>query len=426
MWFPGFATIIDLLLRIPLRGFQARFLDSGEGDERIYSTGPNEKGEMVPNPAYSRGRSEGCLVLLRSIGGKETLGLHINTNKSSLLNEEGYDIAWCPPELERSLLALREWQVEHNPLSEPIPCMERNEFLTHRNKSTTQSVKKTFPLFRSPEGNGWPISSSRLRKYWDRLVSAAEDELAAAGRPACLTEIVELDGKQVKKAIYDIHSLRVSGITALLEAGLEPDIVQQVAGHSSIMMTMYYKKTEISRINEAMERAYAKTLSDCESNGVSVDQMALGNIHPDCSTTALSMFSEGRLRMDGSVNVMTHGICPGGECSTGSIDRGPIPSGACSICRHRLTGPAFLPGIVLNANKLMHGLHVVAAEIADMDKKIQTKIDAGENPRLLEGQRELREREAESIITQWSAEIQYAEFAKRGLKAPGVLAPAEN
>ena len=35
VWFPAVARILDLLLRLPLRGMQARFLDFGEGDEFI-------------------------------------------------------------------------------------------------------------------------------------------------------------------------------------------------------------------------------------------------------------------------------------------------------------------------------------------------------------------------------------------------------
>lgn len=32
-WWPGFAALLDIMLALPLRGFQARWLDSGEGDE---------------------------------------------------------------------------------------------------------------------------------------------------------------------------------------------------------------------------------------------------------------------------------------------------------------------------------------------------------------------------------------------------------
>lgn len=406
-WFPAVAVLIDLLLRLPLRGFQARFLDSGEGDGTLFRLNAEGLPEMAPNRGRSS-RAEGCLTVVTGADGSPRAGLYVNTNKTEALDDPGYSIAWCPPELVRHLLMLRDWQCSNNPIVNHVPCMERTQYENHANRDLILRMKTTYPLFRGFDSGGWPISIGRVRKYWNQLVARAEDEINASGGGSRLT----LDRNGERVSVYDIHSLRVTGITNLLAAGLPPDIVQMVAGHSSIVITMYYNKIECDRLNEEMAKASARVISEMESLPGGHDNPGLSNMLPGSRDLALAMLSEKSPRSDGSVAVMSHGICPGGECSTGAPDKSAVPAGACSVCRYRLTGPAFLPGIVLNANRLMFELHECAKEIESLDRRIVELIGNGRDTRLLEGRREVLDLMAEEKARQWSAEVQYAEFVK--------------
>lgn len=431
-WFPGIALFIDLLLCLPLRGFQGRFLDTGEGDDLIPVRSQDGTLELRPNPAKTRmhGRSEGCLDYIPpSYNRPSALGLYVNTNKTSEIENAGYKIPWCPPALEGNIRRMAQWQSERNPVSEPTPCMDKSDFKRHKNRSVADSIKKTFALFRDPDDReGWPISRKDVYEYWDILQAKVEDELAEKGRPTRLTEEVQRDGRTVRKGVYDIHSLRVTGITALLEAGLSPDIVMEVAGHSTIVMTLYYNKVENATIAKKLDAAMLKISEMIEDGGHSpadVKGLGLFNNRNGEDSAGMDLLLERQGRGPGGVSVMSHGICPGGECSTGGAydqsarAHGPVAPGACSLCRYRLTGPAFLPGLVLNANRLMFELHTVAKEVSEANGEIAKAALPSSSASRLRGRVEVLTRKTDALATEWAAEVQYAHMAKDMLeKAP--------
>lgn len=428
-WFPGVAILLDLLLCLPLRGFQARFLDSGEGDQMI--TVRNDAGQLtqIRNPAKTMipGQREGCLDFIpASFTSPPRLGLYINTNKTSETANAGYRIPWCPPDLEANIRRMIAWQSERNAVSEPVPCMDKNDYERHMNRSLVHAVKKTFALFRDPdEAKGWPISRKSLYEYWDLLQATVEDEMTRTGRPVRLTELVSRDGKMVRKGVFDIHSLRVTGITALLEAGLSPDIVMEVAGHATIVMTLYYNKVDNERIAREIDAARRRTIElveGGESSPAEMKGLGLFNTRSEADAAGMEILSDLPGRSAGGVSVMSHGICPGGDCSTGgaydqsSRTHGPVEPGACSLCRYRLTGPAFLPGLVLNANRLMFELHSTAKQIAETNKKIGEVAAPSSASSRLRGVVEVLTRKTDALASEWAAEVQYAQMAKAMLE----------
>lgn len=423
-WFPGVALLIDLLLCLPLRGFQGRFLDSGEGDDLIPVRGPDGTLELRPNTAETRvrGRNEGCLDYIPpSVNGTPALGLYINTNKTSEIENAGYKIPWCPPELEANIRRMAQWQSERNPVKEPTPCMDKTDFKRHMNRSVANSVKKTFALFRDPDDNeGWPISRKAVYEYWDLLLARVEEELAKKGRPMRLTEEVKRDGKTVRKGVFDIHSLRVTGITALLEAGLSPEMVRDVAGHSTIVMTLYYNKVENDRLARAMDAAMRRISETIEEGGRTspeMEMLGLFNMRNGEDSAGMELLLERQGRGPGGVSVMSHGICPGGDCSTGgafdqsSRGHGQVAPGACSLCRYRLTGPAFLSGLVLNANRIMFNLHTAAKELSETNEELARADLPPSSASRLRGSVELLTRQTDALAKEWAAEIQYAQMA---------------
>ena len=130
----------------------------------------------------------------------------------------------------------------------------------------------------------------------------------------------------------------------------------------------------------------------------------------------LERLSHERRFGNGSILVFTHGVCPGGTCETGGEDGSPLPrAGACSLCRYRLTGPAFLPGLVMNANVLIHEVRRTGLEIAALNAEIRKTEDEGRPSGPLRARVEAAYRKNEAAATEWAAEVQYAEGASKWL-----------
>jgi hypothetical protein len=211
------------------------------------------------------------------------------------------------------------------------------------------------------------MTEGRVGYLWDLLMESCEKELAASGErlpdgdPIVLTATFP-DCQRRKKitrrrSLYDLHSLRVSLLTALATDGGVPLHVlsQCVAGHKSLVMTLHYLKTDPDEINRTLREAESKLeagranfLRSLRSNvrkatGFVADQAGIAAL--DRSRTA-------------SWHVMDTGICPvgGTRCGDGGPaigkDRhGPVPGGRnCPRCRFHITGPSFLPGLVARFN----------------------------------------------------------------------------
>ena len=435
IWYPGFAVLVELLLQLPLRGFQARFLDSGEGDELVVGTDADEQPILVPNllGTATKERREGMFYLFETADGQMAVGLHVNTNKTAVDRVSGYEIAWCSPELRDALAMARDWQITHNPVARPVVCMEKHEYETTQNQDILNALKTTYALFRDPaDSRGWPISRDKLFEYWSLLLACAEDELTAAGQKIRLTVAKEVSKGPKKKPIikrqaaYDIHTLRVSGISALIAAGMPPDLVQEVAGHATVVMTLYYNKIKASRLNQTLSNALDRLSTSLDSiDGIGeadferLSAFLINNRNPE-DAVGLSLLSERKGQGDGAVEVMIHGICAGGECATGgdylnqAVGYAPVPRPlACSLCRYRLTGPMFLPGLVLNANRLMHELRTKGKEIADLNEEREQLADQAKPIHAIKARIEALYRETDVIGAEWAAEVQYVHVAEK-------------
>ncbi|MBB4510620.1 VPA1269 family protein [Rhizobium leguminosarum] len=432
-WFPAFAILIDLMLWLPLRGFQARFLDSGEGDDFVIDPRDPDLTERRNTMASAvRKRRESVFYAFETAEGDKALGIHVNTNKTAVDRESGYEIPWCSAELRNNLGRMLHWQIDHNPSALPIPCMEKSDFQAHRNLDIVETVKKTYAIFRDPDDeDAWPISREKLFEYWSRLLACAEDELATKGKKVSLTVEKEVSKGPTKArvlrrlAAFDIHTLRVSGISAMIEAGLPPDMVQDVAGHATIVMTLYYNKIKSAKLNSTLASALDEM--SMKLDGIDgfmeadFDRLSdfLLNTRDPQDAAGKALLAERMGKGDGSVDVMPHGICPGGECETGgeftnqAVGYGPVPRPlACSVCRYRLTGPMFLPGLVMNANRLMHELRRKGKEIAHLQAEREALEDAGKSSHRIKANIEALYRETDIVATEWAAEVQYVHFAE--------------
>lgn len=420
MWFPGPAYLLELLLLLPLRSFQARFLDSGEMDETRHS--PSRTGIVsAKNPKGVKKRSEGVLLPFENLGGERVFGLHVNTNKTGAKRNGSYLIPWSSPEIVSLIETMIRWQETHNPNPTEIPCTEKHEHEKSkaRNAGIERRLKTTVPMFRDPaDHDGWPITRSCLERHWEAVNLAAEEELRRIGRNVTLVETkLGRNGRERIAATHDIHGLRVSGITALIENGVSPEIVQEVAGHSTLAMTLYYLKKRADdmekTLSEAMRRCW-DTVGDARASESDFQEIRAQLFNQSDSDLPKGMLDHQRRLGTGSVLTFTHGICPGGTCDTGGEDGTELRrAGACSLCRYRLTGPAFLSGLVMNSNVLIHELRRIGLDIADLHRQIRELDVQGRQSGPLRANVESLYRQSEATAKEWAAEVQYVMAAKK-------------
>ena len=438
VWFPGIAILMDFLLRIPIRGFQVRFLDSGEGDEFHPNLDEADLPMMRSSlPSAIKGRREFVLTSIDGFSSSRILGLYINTNKTAVDRATGYEIPWCDTALKANILRLRAWQWDWNGIHSPILCVDKGHL--PENPAVLASIKATFPLFRDPsEPDCNPINRDTLRRYWDDLCAAVEDDIkekSCGTKSVRLTSDVVIDkgrGKIERRKVsrYDIHSLRVSGITALIEAGMPPDLVRRLAGHATMIMTLYYNKSSTGELNSRLKAAMDNlTVEVCDVRSDPGEDLVaiadfLTNTRKEEDQGGAELLRECSGHGDGSFEVMSHGICPSGECATGgewgnlAVGFKPVPRPlACSLCRYRLTGPMFLPGLILNANRLVHELRLKGREIAALNLQLETLRAKNKPTHLIAAQIASLYRVTDSITSEWAAEIKYVQVAKDLLAA---------
>lgn len=430
LWWPGLAVLLDLMLTIPLRGFQARWLDTGEGDEFTLEL---DTLQDIPNPLPTARRGRQMGVFTSFPKGLQTperlLGLRITTNKRAVECDGRYGIPWCPDDLRDSLAMLMAWQRRYNPIVEPVRA-EQDRWVTFlRSEEVTALIPEVFALFRDPgSAEGFPPTYQQVQTYWNLLCVAAEDELhTTQGTQFRLTRDRNRRNGDTeyseRVALFDLHSLRVSGITALIEAGLPPHFVQEIVGHAAIVMTLYYHKIHPGQVNRALTDAF-------ESRELSLERIpeVLADLDAYDAFLLNSRATEDALGRDmlrsavgnGTYQVLSHGICPGGDCRTGGEymqnekEHQPVPrAGACALCRYRLTGPMFLVGLVVNANKIMAELHSKGQEIARLNDEVRLRRREGKALTSFEARREVLHRELEDLWMEWAAEHRYVQDSAR-------------
>lgn len=429
LWWPGLAVLLDLMLTIPLRGGQARWLDTGEGDEYVIDADTLEE-EANALPFARKGRQMGVFTSFARgpDSSDRLLGLRITTNKRAVECDGRYGIPWCPDDLRDSLVMMRAWQRKYNPISAPVRAEPNSWATSLRNEEVTALIPQIFPLFRDPgaEDGASPPTYQQVQTYWNFLCTAVEDELHQTRKTAfrLTRDRTRGDDHHTERvARFDLHTLRVSGITALIEAGLPPHFVQEIVGHAAIVMTLYYHKLHPGQVNRAMADAM-------ERRELSLDRIpeVLENLDSYDAFLLNSRASEDAVGRDmlrsaignGSYQVLSHGICPGGDCRTGGEylhaqkEHLAVPrAGACSLCRYRVTGPMFLAGLVVNANKIMAELHAKGQEIARLNDEIRARRRGSKPITAFESRRELLHRELEDLWTEWAAEHQYVENSAR-------------
>lgn len=271
IWSPVRAMVLLVKLHLPLRTYQVRFLDSGEADTWRYQRGDwvlNDKHEFKlgteKNPL-----NRGVFCRLRSADlGENMTGFYINTNKTADQNrnerERGYTIPWQHEELLYWLEKLRNWQEKYNPIVTPTACteLEAKHFGVAKSGQQQREMGAICFLFRDASANGAncnkPVTTSPLYALWYRLLNELEERVAVRGQTlsdGSRLRFVQPDSKTATE--FPLHSLRVSLLTCYSMEGQVPMPVlsKLLAGHSRLLMTLYYTKPTPAMMTQAMQKA---------------------------------------------------------------------------------------------------------------------------------------------------------------------------
>lgn len=430
-WCPSATILLYLLLSVPLRSLQARLLDSGEGDAEIFDF---DTRRMIANPAqlqvdgkYDGRRRDGVLQVMPSgmLGVTDIVGLWISTNKTS---DKGYAIPWVSDELLQHLKYQRDWISRYTSNPQMHGIIAAQGYSASKPAEWQENERKFYCLFRDPGAErsvdlSMPVSRQKLLKLWGHLCCETERRINAKATND--SERIQLGVRKgptdYPRSLFDLHTLRVSGITDLLDRGVPLNIVSQyVAGHATYIMTLWYDKPAPGRIREALRQAHERrngepgSIPSFTQEELKREKAYLLS-HPDYQGryTGFDALEENA----GLVLFRQAGICPGARCEEGSLDEHgracPVPAGdrgpSCPQCRFWLTGPAFLLGQVIEGNQLILKIRKKVHGLTTLREKVIKLEDCGDvrGADVARGQTDVEERQLNDMLTEWWHRIRF-------------------
>lgn len=423
MWSPVRSVALLVKLTLPLRTYQVRMLDSGEADTWRYTTsgwirntGPLASGDE------RRPVRRGVFRRVEDYDTREIrTAFYINTNKTADIGKEGNDlgyvIPWQHDELLYWLEKLRNWQEKYNPIKHPTSWDELEIKHLGQTKSDVQlqRIPDASFLFRNPAAQGVnrakPISADGLERHWYDLLTELEHRCASRGETlpdGQRLPFVEVWARSNSghKTFFPLHSLRVSLLTCLALDAEVPLVVlsKLVAGHSRLLMTLYYTKVSVVRMTDVLNRASAQ-LAASAAQGLqlflteaSYDQLASRVVVNDDAGVRAALAANPADRNPAGWMPRHHGMClVGGNtlptegngriggCFNGGelvkTDNGgglhghlPVPGGAgnCVRCRWFVTEPHYLDALRAHFNNLSYHL----GEQARMAQEHEQQLNA--------------------------------------------------
>lgn len=390
VWIPVVTYLYLVMLEIPLRKIQILRLDSGEGDEWKYDA----KADIWVKNDHQMARywkNIGAKVSNRGVFRRKLISgvldpqfaLYINSNKTSDKNvgfgeKSGYEIPWKNTTVINYIEELKTWQDKYNPATAPVKYKDipPTVFEGDPAQKVLASIPDRFYLFRSAKDikNGnrqMPPTNRMLHEFWVRLMAELEKELHDEGVDCQIILTRNKNTGAPQQALYTPHGLRVAGLTALAQQGVPIEILSKVvAGHKSILMTLYYVKYHPSHITEVLNEAsrdlelkYQKSFQNWLKEA-SWDQVAkYAAYNSEDAIDGIKSFTSGcTSSLWNSTNL---GLCPynGTRCKDGGVcvrKNGknnniylPIEDKNCVMCRHFITGLPWLTELWVHGNALL-------------------------------------------------------------------------
>lgn len=399
VWCPHFALIYLFMLEIPVRKMQVVCLDSGEGDDLKWDNGwIKNDSENANYWSKNYGDSIGRGVIRGGAeNGNKSISIYINTNKTQDIDKgfgasSGYTINWHNEAIINVVSKMRAWQEKYNPVSCPLAYRDvpSNIFADHPTEKMFNLIPDRFYLFRYPNnknsyGKLSPPADHLLFKFWHLLMHQLESLLKEMGEDVRITQ--NWCGRVPNGSLFTPHSLRGSGLTALSEAGVPIEVLSKIiAGHSSILMTLYYVKYSNAYITSLLDEARLKVEKTEQENYAAYMKQATWD-----DACKYSIFNDKNFNESDWNSVLSYplienrqiGVCPnsgtrcgeGGECIRKNSKRdihGPVPGGQgnCVRCRFFMTGLPFLIPLWLKVNKDLSDAQKISLEVDQLQKQL--------------------------------------------------------
>lgn len=425
IWSPVVAMLIFTKLHLPLRTYQVRFLDSGEGDTWRY-----EQGDWIENTIHSfkygstkRPYAKGVFRrTYDSMSESYSTSLYISTNKTADQNKDevdrGYTIPWQHEELLYWLEKLRNWQEKYNPINRLTKGAELK--ISHlggqKSRQQREEMGEFAFLFRS-RGANFPISYTALASPWYRLLFKLEEDIFISGQTMENGDRYrfvknyddDLQINEISKVATNFppHSLRVSLITCYtMDTDLPlPVISKLLAGHTRLLMTIYYNKITPSVMAEKMQEANASLeatgdaslknfLMDAEIREIQLHcayhtdkynslASVLAKRNPigwEERVTGLCLVGGNTVRSD--ENSIVGGCWNGGPLlqdakTPHSRSYAPVPNGPenCIRCRWHITDASYLPQLISQFNQISYRAHQAASISNEIEELLEALKD---------------------------------------------------
>ena len=401
VWSPVRAYAVLTKLLLPARTYQVRMLDSGEGDTFRYSGAGQWEPNLGPHhPTSTAPVERGVFRRYKRKDGSIGAVFYFNTNKTADIDNivKGYVMPWEKQDALQLLVDLRNWQEKYNPVKAPTAWSDIIELQKVKHADDLSKRGTSYFLFRDPANKSrpdLPVTDPRVRNLWLKLMDEMERRLADAGETLSNGDPIKLvltrdTSGQPASAPFDLHSLRVSIITAMYEEGVPPEYLMKIVGHATVLMTLYYTKLNAETLSLRMDEALLarQRKSQAEMAGFIKRasrqelEQAVAFRHPSALDAAESGTGVGLLVMD-------HGICPvaAKRCNEGLAILDPatnvtrfqaVPGGAtnCSRCRFFMTGPAFLFGLEAHVNDLAYRLKKASFTFETAQERFDALADA--------------------------------------------------
>ncbi|MGO2343193.1 gamma-mobile-trio integrase GmtZ [Vibrio litoralis] len=460
IWSPVKAMVIFMKLHLPLRTYQVRMLDSGEVDTWRY-----EQGQWLLNTKHdfalgSEKRPFGKGVFRRihdTMTGLYSTSLYINTNKTADQNkdelERGYIIPWQNEEVLYWLEKLRNWQEKYNPIAKPTDCTTLLKKHTGQKKSDKQleSMGEIAFLFRDASASGEdkhkPIAGdANIAPFWYQLLLTLENQLAEQGdtldngeRLKLVVDYPEGAPEYAKAAtLFPLHSLRVSLITAYtMDTQLPlPVISKLLAGHTRLLMTIYYNKITPSVMAEKMSEAHGELDAKSKQSvrnflkDASMEQIQCKMVYHSDDSIQAAMVNRNPIGWEerscglclvGGNTVKSDEISTLGGCWNGgelisafkriydSVHHGPEN---CIRCRWFITEARYLPALNAHFNQLSYKAH----QAANLSVEIEGELEALKDEQFFceeQGKPFIKHDELQALQRRWEKQqVEADEYAK--------------
>jgi len=351
IWVPTYWIHAYTLFSVPLRGVQIAYNDSGEADVYIPEY-KKDKIVWVKNKNKLAGLTKNQGMIKRYPN--DEFGMFSTSNKTSV-NSGSQSVPWMPLELAYWLIKLRKWQSKYNPIKAPKAWLNCER--TNLNEVQRKQKGENCFLFRDFGQEECGTFSSRLSvRLAAALYYSQPKGVALAtceGKYSVLSKY---------KSDFTPHSMRVSLITIyVMEYNLDLSIIMKIAGHSSIIMSVYYVKAHGMALRKKVEEGEKRALkSQASATQSMIEQLRIDEIKPSLiANSEETLKALNNSTPAGNYLFRDWGICPhagtrcedGGELIRNTQTRAPVPVGYlggenCIRCRHFITGPAFIGGLL--------------------------------------------------------------------------------